>query len=127
MTRQEMKELIIETIKKERWVPVIDVEELFKKNEYDYEGDRALYSVDENGNPNESIVIWRGWNEDAATIICEILDESNRKIAFKPALNPIEFFCLGGGLTYMDIAKSPTKKYKKQRWLPGAYVWVGDK
>lgn len=125
MTRKEMKEKIIQKIKEEKWLPVIEVEYLFKRNNYDYKGDRILYSTNPDGTTNESVIVWKGWNEDASTMICEILEESKRKIAFKPALNPIEFFLLGGGFTNMEIAKNPTRKYKKPHWLPGAYVWLG--
>ena len=35
MTRKEMKEKIIQKIKEEKWLPVIEVEYLFKRNNYD--------------------------------------------------------------------------------------------
>lgn len=125
MEYKEMKRKIIQKIKEEKWLPVIEVERLFEKNEYDYKGDYNLYTNFPDGTMNESVVIWKGWTKEATTMICEILEESNRKIAFKPAFNPIELFCLGGGFINMPIAEDMNKKYKKQHWLPGAYVWLG--
>ena len=60
-------------------------------------------------------------------MICEILEKSNGKIAYKTAFNPIELLLLGGGPANIPIARSITRKYKDPHWVPGAYVWLGDK
>ena len=123
MNRDEIKRALIEIIKKEEWLPFIEIEEIFKKNKYDYKGENALFMPNADGSNNENIVIWNGWNESTTTMICEILEENYGKIVFKMVTNPIEFCCMGGGLN-LPIAKNPKRKYKTQHWLPGVLIYI---
>ena len=123
MDRENIKRLLIDKIQKEEWLPFIEIEDFFKKKEYDYKGENALFLPNKDGSSNENIVIWNGWNETTTKMICEILEENYGKIAFKMVTNPIEFACMGGGLN-LPIAQSIKRKYKTQHWLPGVLIYV---
>lgn len=113
---EEMKGIIVKAVKKEKWIPMIEIEKLFKDNNYDYKGNHNLYVP----NTDENIVIWSGWNENTTKMICDIFKDGlykSEKIAFKPVSNKLEFICLGGGLD-MPLAESPNRKYNTPHWLP---------
>lgn len=55
----DIEEIIINELKKEKELLFTDIEELFKKHNYNYEGDKGIYSGE-----NESLIIWTGWNSE---------------------------------------------------------------
>lgn len=104
-----MKNIILKFIREKKGsVSFIEIENLFKKHNFDYKGNCVLRSPF-----NEHIVIWEGWSEKALELISELENED------------LIFFTGGCIFAYMVDGKFPSlpiaKKdypYKTDHWLP---------
>ena len=93
-----------------------DVENVFEKNNFDYQGNQVIYS-----NKNHHIVFWSGWNEEA----CKLFDEYRSKYTL--TLLPVSLiYYLMGRMLNLPIVKTNSmkviKNYKQDHWLPTRVV-----
>lgn len=117
MSRDEMKEIVLDYINKNDSVSYAELQWLFEQNGYDYKGDLLSCS-----DQCEHVIFWSGWNEDTYNMMNELIHEGliHRE--------PTVFFTYlvdGAGLTYPLVKK--TIQYKTDHWLPIVFCKGKDK
>jgi len=111
----KIEKIIINKLKEEKALFFADIEQLFEEYNYDYKGEKSIYSGE-----NESLIIWTGWNEKTVDMIVNIISKTSQ-IYCKQATY-IEVLLMGKPLN-LPIAKKTNYKYKKVHWLPSVLIW----
>jgi hypothetical protein len=111
----DIEEIIINELKKEKELLFTDIEELFEKHNYNYEGEKGIYSGE-----NESLIIWTGWNSETIAMLSNIMSKVPQ-IYCRQATN-LEILFIGKALN-LPIAKRIKHKYKEVHWLPSVLIW----
>lgn len=108
MTNTEMKNIILDYLRKNKGTSYVEIERIFKENNFDYQGERSIIS---SGCPN--VIFWSGWNENAIGIVREL--SSSGEIEREPC-DPIMYLIDGGSLD-LPIQRTD-KELKTPHWLP---------
>lgn len=116
MKKSEIKNKLLEKIKKEGDMFFTEIESFFEEINYDYEGEETICP-----SINPTIILWANWNKETIEIVSELLKE-HKELNIQSSSNPI-FLMLCGGGPALPIAKSTKRKYKNPHWLPSALVW----
>lgn len=119
MNQKEMERKLVAYINQNNHVSFVDIERLFRENQFAYEGDRAIIINNDN-----NLLIWEGWNDIACNII-------NRVVALGLVIIsrtiPTTYIIDCGGLN-LPIAKQwNNRRYKTPHWLPVVFCKVHEK
>ena len=106
---KSIKKQIIEELENNGDLYFNEIEKIFKRNNFNYEGDNWIYYPN-----NETVAIWFNWNSEAIAIVREILEE---KIGGLKPMMQIEMLMMGKFFKF-ELAKDPTRVYKNVRWFP---------
>lgn len=110
MNREEMKQIIYDYVKAKQNVSYVELENLFERYEYPYEGNIIYKQAD-----NE-VMLWDGWTEDAFAMIAELVKEG--RLVQEPC--NVLVYAIDGKMKRCPI---PTKnqKYKTLHWVPTVF------
>lgn len=111
MKKAEIKQKVLEYIEKNQTVSYAELEWLFELNQYDYKG-----NLDAISEQCDHVVIWSGWNQEAYTIMAELLREG--KIHREP-VDPFVYLVDGSALSLPVVKKKID--YKEDHWLPTVF------
>ena len=109
MNDSQMKEILLDYIRKNKAVSYVEIEGVFEAYGYDYMGNIEAMSKE-----TENIVFWSGWNKQAFELIHELM--KFRQIERVPC-EPLVYLIDGKSLTY-PVVTSKIKSLKKIHWLP---------
>ena len=111
MDTQDIKQKVLEYIRKNDYVSYVELEWLFDKLGFDYHGGYEIYSP-----VNDNVVFWTGWNEKAIGILNDL--KSENLVTQEPA-QPIIYLIDGGCMEYPLVRSNVN--YKTPHWLPIVY------
>jgi hypothetical protein len=100
---------------KEKELLFTDIEELFEKHNYNYKGEKGIYSGE-----NESLIIWTGWNSETIAMLSNIMSKVPQ--IYCRQATQLEILFIGKALN-LPIAKKIKHKYKEVHWLPSVLIW----
>ena len=107
MNKSAIAKIVFDYIKIKGGVSLVEVENIFSENGFDYTGDCMLAT----SAPN--IIMWADWNAEAVAILKEIID-----MGAEFSCSSILIYLYDGKMLNIPIAKS-AKGYKKElHWLP---------
>ncbi|MDD3305566.1 MAG: hypothetical protein PHO29_00505 [Acetobacterium sp.] len=106
--REIAKQAVLEYIKKYRGVTYVDIEKIFDRMGFDWQGNATT-----NLTGFYNIIIWDGWNEEAFAIINDLLIAG--KIT-RVSTSIIVYLADGKALSYPIANKA--LQYKEAHWLP---------
>lgn len=109
MNKEEIKNIILDYVRKNNNVSFVEIEELFEKSDFSYKGEYSLNNI----GGYENIIIWVGWNKEAISLINELMKE---KKVYTTTCNVLVYLIDGKYLGY-PIAKR-LYNYKKVHWAP---------
>ncbi|EJG5122514.1 pathogenicity island protein, partial [Staphylococcus pseudintermedius] len=64
MNKHKLKKEILNYIKNHKETSFVEIERIFEENKFDYKGNGAYTSGD-----NDNVIFWVGWNERAFDIV----------------------------------------------------------
>lgn len=105
---ENIKRKILEYIKSNGSVSYAELEYLFEKIGYNYQGSLLTCS-----DMDRNVIFWGGWNENAIALIGEMISENSIK------RQPCDFiiYLIDGKTMNFPLVKK-YKKYKSMHWLP---------
>lgn len=106
MDKIALAKIVFDFIKETGGVSLVEVENIFRENGFDYSGDYMLAI------PAVNIVMWADWNEEAVAIMKEVIDMGAE---FK-STSPLVYYYDGKALN-LPIART-AKGYKELHWIP---------
>lgn len=110
MKKDKIKQELLNVINEKGSLSFVELEDLFKKFDFDYEGNLQFTISRKN---EYSVVIWAGLNDEALDILDDLFN--NKDIMFTPC--NILIYHIDGKYINLPIAKRP-RMYKKPHWLP---------
>ena len=108
MSNTEMKNIILEYIRKNNGTSYAELERLFEQHSYDYIGNIETVS-----SSNSHVVFWCGWNKQAFEILAELMRE--KEIERVPC-DSIIYLIDGKGLKYPVL--NDISDVRTIHWLP---------
>jgi hypothetical protein len=108
MSKEDMKQIVLDYISLNGGVTFVEIERLFEGNQFSYKGNLAQSTKD---NPN--VIFWAGWNDEALDIIIDLEREGCVK---KEATTRTIYLIDGKCLTHPVVKSSRT--YKTMHWCP---------
>lgn len=117
MSRDEMKEIVLDYINKNDSVSYAELQCLFEQNGYDYKGDLLSCS-----DQCEHVIFWSGWNEDTYNMMNELIHEG---LIHREPTTFFTYLVDGAGLTYPLVKTNA--EYKTDHWLPTVFCKGKDK
>lgn len=119
MNQIEMELKLVDYLNQNNHVSFVEIERLFRENQFDYEGDRSIVI-----NNNINLLIWDNWNDVACNIINRILALGLVRIIPTIATT----YAVDCGWLNIPIAKQLiSRKYKNPHWLPVVFCKVHKK
>lgn len=112
MSKNEIKNIVMEYINRNDSVSYAELEWLFGQNGYDYKGDLMTCS-----DQCDHVVFWSGWNVDAFNLMGELLQEG--LIHREPANFLV--YMIDGATLGLPIVKRNVQ-YKTDHWLPVVFM-----
>ena len=109
MNDTQMKENLLEYIRKNKCVSYAEIERVFEANGYEYKGNIETVS-----NHNENVVFWCGWSKQAFELLNELI---RANLIERVPCEPLVYLIDGKSLTYPPLT-GRTKNLKKIHWLP---------
>lgn len=109
MNNSQMKEILLDYIRKNKAVSYAEIERVFEANGYDYIG-----NIETVNNKNENVVFWCGWSRQAFEMLNELI---RANLIERVPCEPLVYLIDGKSLTY-PIMTGRTKSLKKIHWLP---------
>ncbi|PTI42352.1 hypothetical protein BU056_01400 [Staphylococcus succinus] len=109
MKIEQVKAKILEYIDRNHEIPIYKLEELFEVIGFDYKGEKMLTSRE-----NEYKVLWRKWNAEACTIICDLALED--KVKFVISRQSVMLYLLDGKC--VDLPLAVTDELEIHSWVP---------
>ncbi|MCD8899424.1 hypothetical protein K2V49_03985 [Staphylococcus gallinarum] len=106
---EQVKQKVLEYIGEYQEIPIYKLEELFEDIGFEYKGKKMLTSRE-----SEHKVFWRNWNEDACTIICDLVLED--KVQFIISRHVVMLYLLDGKC--VDLPLAVTDEPKTHSWVP---------
>lgn len=107
----EIQKDILNYIKEHEGTSFVEIENIFKKSNFDYKGDREIVSRN-----FKNVYYWTGWNKQAISVLTELM-KSN-----------LVNFCVASTFIYVVDGKvlllpqaTRWKNYKTPRWVPLAF------
>lgn len=114
---EQIKNAILDYIKTHEGTSYVEIENLFNKLGFKWEGDYCLCSE-----KNKNVIYWSGWNEEAVQILNELQEEGFiEKVPTEPLL-----YIIDGKSLNFPIVKS-FRQYKDPHWLPIVFNSLGVK
>lgn len=104
----DIKQEIVRYIENNPSTTFLEIEQLFKDNEFDYKGDLVL-----NYQNFKNIILWSKWNQPAVKVLEELLNEGKIRMNLSNGL----VYETAGGVLNLPIARS-FKEKDEQEWLP---------
>lgn len=112
--KQEVKQAVLEYIKKRSGVTYVEIEKVFDRMGFDWRGDTGMVC-----HHGKNILFWDGWTQEAFDILNEL--EKEKKIFKQSTLNIV--YLADGKAFNLPIA-TDIKRYKELHWLPVVFnVW----
>lgn len=108
MNKNRMKQIILEYIKRHDGTSFVEIEELFDENHFNYRGNGAYSSGEQ-----QNVIFWIGWNKQAFNIIAELKRDGH--IAMN-ICEPFVYLVDGKSLS-LPILRKPSDA-KHECWLP---------
>ena len=112
MTDNEIKEKILDYVRKNEGTSYVEIERIFEENSFDYKGNLETTA----GKEYPNVILWSGWNKRAFDIIKELLSSGS---VIRQPCQPIVYMIDGKMLTY-PIQKS-SSSHNTPHWLPCAF------
>ncbi|EIS6358844.1 pathogenicity island protein [Staphylococcus pseudintermedius] len=113
MNKHKLKKEILNYIKNHKETSFVEIERIFEENKFDYKGNGAYTSGD-----NDNVIFWVGWNERAFDIIAGLKRDGYIEMNICPPM----YYLIDGKSLNLPIVKS--KNIKTDHWLPVAFTAV---
>ncbi|MDK3919428.1 pathogenicity island protein, partial [Staphylococcus pseudintermedius] len=108
-----LKKEILNYIKNHKETSFVEIERIFEENKFDYKGNGAYTSGD-----NDNVIFWVGWNERAFDIVAGLKRDGYIEMNICPPM----YYLIDGKSLNLPIVKS--KNIKTDHWLPVAFTAV---
>ncbi|EPN4970478.1 pathogenicity island protein [Staphylococcus pseudintermedius] len=113
MNKHKLKKEILNYIKNHKETSFVEIERIFEENKFDYKGNGAYTSGD-----NDNVIFWVGWNERAFDIVAGLKRDGYIEMNICPPM----YYLIDGKSLNLPIVKS--KNIKTEHWLPVAFTAV---
>ncbi|EQA7714421.1 pathogenicity island protein [Staphylococcus pseudintermedius] len=113
MNKHKLKKEILNYIKNHKETSFVEIERIFEENKFDYKGNGAYTSGD-----NDNVILWVGWNERAFDIVAGLKRDGYIEMNICPPM----YYLIDGKSLNLPIVKS--KNIKTDHWLPVAFTAV---
>ncbi|EMC0290213.1 pathogenicity island protein [Staphylococcus pseudintermedius] len=113
MNKHKLKKEILNYIKNHKETSFVEIERIFEENKFDYKGNGAYTSGD-----NDNVIFWVGWNERAFDIVAGLKSDGLIEMNICPPM----YYLIDGKSLNLPIVKS--KNIKTDHWLPVAFTAV---
>ncbi|HAR5788761.1 pathogenicity island protein [Staphylococcus coagulans] len=113
MNKHKLKKEILNYIKNHKETSFVEIENIFEENGFDYKGNGAYTSGD-----NDNVIFWVGWNERAFDIVAGLKRDGLIEMNICPPM----YYLIDGKSLNLPIVKS--KNIKTDHWLPVAFTAV---
>ncbi|ELJ9084608.1 pathogenicity island protein, partial [Staphylococcus pseudintermedius] len=111
--KHKLKKEILNYIKNHKETSFVEIERIFEENKFDYKGNGAYTSGD-----NDNVIFWVGWNERAFDIVAGLKRDGYIEMNICPPM----YYLIDGKSLNLPIVKS--KNIKTDHWLPVAFTAV---
>jgi hypothetical protein len=111
MKLEKVKQVVLEYIRENERVSYVEIENIFKKCGFDYEGNLDLV----NANCN-MVIFWGGWSADAFKMLSELKQAG---AIYSSPTQLLTYLSYGKTLNYPLVRKDI--QYKKPHWLPTVF------